>query len=120
MQWDIMIVRWDINTALMTLSRFPTPHPISHLIRVKRMYGYLIKFCHLKIQFCIDDPNYDDVPIINNDWFNTSYGNVKEMLPDDSPKAKGKHVVLSTGMMLILCMMFLMKNLSLVVFKWVM
>lgn len=95
MQWAITIGRWDINVAVMTLSSFRAQPRIGHLMRVKRMYGYLIKFRHYKIQFRTDEPNYKDVPIIKHDWSNAPYGDGTEPLPDDAPQPKGKHVVLS-------------------------
>ena len=90
MQWAITIGRCDINTAVMTISSFP-----EQPLRVTRMYGYLIKFRYLKIRFFTDEPNYDDVPMIEHNWSNTLYGNDKGILPDNAPKYKEKCVVLS-------------------------
>ena len=79
----------------MTMSSFRAQPRVGHLMRVKRMYGYLIKFCHYKICFCTDEPNYDSTPIVKHDWSNTSYGNGEEPIPDNAPIPKGKRVVLS-------------------------
>ena len=75
MQWVISIGRWN-------------------MMRVKQMYGYLIKFCY-KIRFRTDEPNYGSTPIVKHDWSNTSYGNGEEPLPDNAPTPKGRGVVLS-------------------------
>lgn len=45
-QWAITIGKWGINTTVMTLSSFRSQPCIGHLMRVKRIYGYLIKFCN--------------------------------------------------------------------------
>ena len=64
MQWAITIGRWDINVAVMTLSSFHAQPRIGHLMRVKWMYEYHIKFCHYEIHFFIDKPNYNNLSII--------------------------------------------------------
>ena len=44
MQWAISIGRWDIQTAVMTLSRFGAAHRKGHLLCMHQVYGYLLKF----------------------------------------------------------------------------
>ena len=43
-QWAITIGKWDINTAVMILSRFRAQPHIGHLMRVKRMYGVWVSY----------------------------------------------------------------------------
>ena len=43
LQWAVSIGRFDITTAVMTLSGFRTMPRRGHLDRVKRVYGYLSK-----------------------------------------------------------------------------
>ena len=95
MQWAISIGRWDIQTAVMTMSSFRAQPQIGHLLRLKRMYGYLIKFCNYKICFRVDEPNYKGIHVKKHDWSNTPYGNGEEDLPTDAPQPKGKRVVLT-------------------------
>ena len=45
LQWAITIGRWDIQTAVMTLSSFRAQPRKGHLERVKRIYGYIYKLC---------------------------------------------------------------------------
>ena len=61
------------------------------------MDTFLIKFYHCKIIFCTEKPDYDDVPIVNHDWSNTSYTTSIGKIPllDDAPESKGNLVVLS-------------------------
>jgi hypothetical protein len=95
MQWAISIGRWDIQTAVMTLSSFRAQPRIGHLLRVKRMYAYLIKFRYFKIRFDTREPDYEAAEIQKYDWDNTAYGNGEEDLPLNAPKPKGKRVVLT-------------------------
>ena len=41
-------------------------------------------------------PDYSDLKDVSYDWLYTTYGNVKEAIPKDLPKALGKSVVLTT------------------------
>jgi hypothetical protein len=95
MQWAISIGRWDIQTAVMTLSSFCAFPRVGHLQRVKRMYAYLIKFRYFKIRFDVREPNYESVTVQKYDWDNTAYGNGSEDLPTNAPTPKGKRVVLT-------------------------
>ena len=94
-QWAITIGRWDIQTAVMTMSSFRAQPRVGHLLRVKRIYNYIINRRHYLIRFNVKEPNYNDVPENRSDWSNTPYGNEKEDLPTDVPKPKGNGVVLS-------------------------
>ena len=50
-QWAISIGRFDIQTAIMTLSSFRAMPRRGHLDQIKRLYGYLRAFKHFKIRF---------------------------------------------------------------------
>ena len=41
LQWLVSLGRFDIQTAVMSMSRFRAEPRIGHLERVKRIYGYL-------------------------------------------------------------------------------
>jgi len=58
LQWAIQIGRFDIATAVMTLSPFHACPRQGHLDRVKRVIGYLSKFKHGVIHICTDKPDY--------------------------------------------------------------
>ena len=63
LQWLITIGRWDIQTAIMTLSSFRAQPRQGHLQRLKRVYNYIINFRHFCIQFDVSEPNHDDITL---------------------------------------------------------
>ena len=92
MQWSLSIDRWDVGSAVMTLSSFQAQPRRGHLERAKRVYSYLKRFKHFKIR-----PNFDDTPHIPDyiDWGDTPYGHHDKDLPLDAPKPLGKRIILS-------------------------
>ena len=62
MQWCVSIGRWDVGSAVMTLSSFRAQPRQGHLDHVKRVYSYLKNMKHFKIRFRVDEPNFDDTP----------------------------------------------------------
>jgi Reverse transcriptase (RNA-dependent DNA polymerase) len=95
LQWAVSIGRFDIHTAVMTLSGFRVAPRRGHLDRVKRVYAYLSKMKHANIRLRTEEPDYSDIPQFNYDWSQTVYGNVKECKPHDAPKPLGKYVTLT-------------------------
>ena len=74
-QWSISTGRFDIQTAIMTMSKFRSAPRKGHLDRMRRVIRYLCKFRHYMICFRVDEPNYSNVPgIKNHDWEHTVYG----------------------------------------------
>ena len=95
LQWAVSIGRFDIHTAVMTLSGFRAAPRRGHLDRAKRVCGYLSKMKHAAIRIRTEEPDYSDVPNFEYDWSQTVYGNVKEIKPHDAPKPLGKFVTLT-------------------------
>ena len=95
LQWAVSIGRFDIHTAVMTLSGFRVAPRRGHLERAKRVYAYLAKMKHAAIRMRTEEPDYSDIPKFDYDWSRTIYGNVKECKPHDAPKPLGKHVTLT-------------------------
>ena len=95
LQWVIAIGRFDVQTAVMTLSSFRVQPREGHLNRAKRIYGYISKFRHFKIRFRVGIPDFVLTEGNSTDWSNTVYGEHSEDLPSDAPKPLGKVVVLS-------------------------
>ena len=62
LQWIIQIGRFDICTAVMTLSRFRAAPRQGHLERVKRIHGYLSKMKFAAIRIRTQVPDYSDIP----------------------------------------------------------
>ena len=95
LQWAITIGRFDVQTAVMTLSGFRITPRRGHLDRVKRVYGYLAKMRHAALRVRTDEPDYSDLPNLEYDWEQTIYGKLVEELPQDAPVPCGKHVTLT-------------------------
>ena len=95
LQWIVTIGRFDIATAVMTLSGFRVAPKQGHLARIKRIYGYLAKMRHASIRIRTEEPDYSDVPNIEHDWSRSVYGNLKEIIPHDIPTPLGKYVTLT-------------------------
>ena len=93
LQWVVTIGRFDVQTAVMTLSSFRAAPRRGHMERVKRIYGYLAKMRNAAIRIRTDIPDYSGLPDQVLDWSRSVYGELEEMLPTDAPKPLGKPVV---------------------------
>ena len=96
LQWTVTLGRFDIATAVMTMSSFRIAPRQGHLDRVKRICGYLAKMRHGFIRVRTDEPDYSGIPKANYDWSRTVYGNVKEERPHNAPRPLGKRVIHTT------------------------
>jgi hypothetical protein len=96
LQWVIQIRRFDINTAVMTLSSFRTNPRLGHLNRCKRVYGYLYMMRKAAIRIRVDEPDYSALPTKVYDWEQSIYSGAEELLADDNPIPLGKPVVMTT------------------------
>jgi hypothetical protein len=68
LQWIVTIGRFDINTAVMTMSVFHIAPRVGHLSRLKRIYGYLLKMKHASIRVRTEEPDFSDLPDHVHDW----------------------------------------------------
>jgi hypothetical protein len=96
LQWTITLGRFNIATAVMTMSGFRVAPRQGHLDRLKRICGYLSKMRQGCICVRTDKPDYLDMSETEYDWARTVYGRVKEELPTNAPKPLGKPVVMTT------------------------
>ena len=87
MQWAVSIGRFDITTAVMTLSGFRAMPRRGHMDRAKRIYGYLARMEHAMIRVRTKEPDYSALPVQEFEWAHTIYG--------DAPSPLGKHVTLT-------------------------
>ena len=94
LQWAISLGRFDIATAVMTLSGFRACPRVGHLERAKRVVSYLSVMKHAMIRFRTDEPDFSDVETFEYDWENI-YRPVSEGLPHDAPEPLGRYVTLS-------------------------
>ena len=96
LQWAISLGRFDVLTAVMTMSRFRAAPREGHLARLKRIYGNLRKFKHGAIRVRTNLPDLSDVPDNEYDWLYTVYGKVQEEIPHDAPVPLGKEIATVT------------------------
>ena len=61
LQWVIQIGRFDVATAVMTMSRFRAAPRKGHMDRVKRIHGYISKMRHAVIRIRTEEPDYSSV-----------------------------------------------------------
>jgi Reverse transcriptase (RNA-dependent DNA polymerase) len=92
LQWLVSIVRFDIHTAVMTLSSFRAAPRQGHLERVKRIFGYVSKMRHAAIRIRTEEPDYSDLPEYQFDWSRSVYGESQEIIPQDCPPPLGNFV----------------------------
>jgi hypothetical protein len=93
LQWIVTIGRFDVATAVMTMSGFRVAPRIGHLEYLKRIYGYLAKMKYGTIRFRTDIPDYSELGEIHHDWTRSVYGNVTELIPKNIPEPLGNPVV---------------------------
>jgi hypothetical protein len=96
LQWAITLGRFDIATAVMSMSGFRVAPREGHLLRVRRICGYLSKMKHGFLRIRTGEPDYSGLPDKHYDWERSVYGNVQEQVPKDAPKPLGKRVVLTS------------------------
>jgi len=75
--WVIQIGRFDIQTAVMTLSRFRAVPRQGHLDCVKRIHGCLSKMCHAAIKIRTA-PDHSNIPVKLHDWECSCHADAKE------------------------------------------
>ena len=93
LQWVIQIGRFDVCTAVMTLSRFRAAPRQGHMARVCRIHGYLMKFRGGCIRIRTGIPDYSDIPDKVYDWEHTAYKGAREPIPDWFPTPLGNPVL---------------------------
>jgi hypothetical protein len=88
--------RFNIATAVISMSGFRVAPRIGHLDRLKRVCGYLCKMKHGYIGFQTEAPDNSDMNDTEYDWARTVYGNVKDETPTNAPTPRGKSVVMTS------------------------
>jgi hypothetical protein len=94
-QWAISLGRFDIQTAIMSMSCFRVAPRVGHLERMKRLYGYLRRFKEAAIRVRTSEPDLSSYTMVDQDWLYSVYGNAKEGIPLDIPEPLGKKVTTS-------------------------
>jgi len=98
LQWTISLGRFDICTAIMTLSCFHIAPQQGHIDCIKHVYRYLARNQDDIIHVRTNEPDYSNIQDIEYDWECSVYGPISELVPDDAPLLLGKPVVMTTYM----------------------
>ncbi len=106
-QWIIQLGRFDIATHVMSLSSFRAAPRHGHLMKIRRVYGYLSKFRNSAIRVRTDEPDLSDVNFFDHDWSYSPYAGSQEVLPKNIPPPLGKHVTMTTYVDANLCHNFM-------------
>jgi hypothetical protein len=93
LQWLVTLGRFDIFSAVNSVSRFRLAPRKGHLERLKRMYGYIKSTKQGAIRIRVDQPDYDRYPDMEFDWTESIYKDAKEEIPVDAPEPLGNEVV---------------------------
>ena len=96
LQWCVTLGRFDIQCAVMTMSRFRAEPTKGHWKMLERILGYLRHTKDTAIRFRTEKPNYDHLRVSTYDWDHSVYKGVTEDIPDNALPPKGKSVRLST------------------------
>ena len=92
LQWTIQIGRFNICTAVMSMSRFRAAPRQGHMEQVKRIHSYLLKMKHGIIRIRTEMPDYSDIPDRCHSWDYSCYEGAREEIPKDAPRPLGKPV----------------------------
>ena len=92
LQWTIQIGRFDIATAVMTMSRFRAAPRQGHMDRLHRLHGYLSKMRHGVIRIRTEMPDFSNIPEKPANWDYSQYEGAKEEIPKNAPPPLGKPV----------------------------
>jgi len=86
------IGRFDIMTAVMTLSSFCANPRQGHLDQAKCIYGYLSKMRHASIRTRTAAPGLSASPTVDHSWGRTAYVGAEGLTPGDIPRPLGDPV----------------------------
>ena len=95
LQWAVSLGRFDIATAVMSLSSFRAIPRKGHLDRARRIVSYLLRFNEGAIRFRTGRPDFSMLPDTRDKWEYSVYGKDGERVPDDAPVALGQEVTLT-------------------------
>jgi histone deacetylase 1/2 len=92
LQWAVQLGRFDVTTAVMTMSSFRVAPRQGHLDRARRILGYLVKTQNGVIRIRTELPDYTAIPNIEQPWDTSIYQGATESIPKDAPAPLGKAV----------------------------
>jgi hypothetical protein len=91
LRWCVELGRIDITTEVSMASTYLCLPREGHLEAVFHVFAYLALHHNARVVFDPTYPSVDMGTFIKTDW-NSMYGDVKEMIPSDTPVPHGKEV----------------------------
>ena len=95
--------RFDIGTAIMTLSTFRVAPRVGHFDRLNRIIGYLCIMKNGAIGFRTKLPDFSQIPTEKYDWEQSIYCEVQEVIPNCAPTSYVPNIVMTTYIDANLC-----------------
>ena len=95
LQFVVTLGICDILSQVMPMSRFRLAPVVGHIVRMKRICGYLSMTKYYALRFRTDAPNYMHLPNLEYDCTRI-YGNILEEIPKDAPEPLGNSVTTTT------------------------
>jgi hypothetical protein len=96
LQWAVQLGRIDITTAVMTMSSYRAAPRKGHLLRARRIVGYLVKMDKGVVRIRTEQPDYSNVAERSYNWDRSIYEGASEIIPSDAPEPLGQPVVLTS------------------------
>jgi hypothetical protein len=94
LRWTVEIGRIDITTEVSMLAACMAMPRQGHLFAVFRVFAYLKKKHNSRLVFDPTYPKIDYSKFKDKEEWSNFYGDVKEAIPTNAPKSRGKSVVL--------------------------
>jgi len=94
LRWTVEIGRIDITTEVSMLAACMAMPRKGHLFAVFRVFAYLKNKHNARMVYDPSYPKIDHTKFKDKEEWSNFYGNVKEAIPTNAPKPRGKHVIL--------------------------
>ena len=95
-QWVILLGRFDVMHAVVSLSRYNAAPREGHFKAMMRVFGYLKGYIKGKIIFDTNHMNIEDAKFVDSALWTEMYPGAEEELPVDLPEPKMKEVEITT------------------------
>jgi len=93
LQWLITLGRFDIHSAVTSMSRFAQSPREGHRHRIQRIVAYLKTWKKGGIRVRVGKPDLSDLPTREYDWTHSIYAGAEESLPANAPEPLGNPVI---------------------------
>jgi hypothetical protein len=90
LQWTITLGRFDVGTAVMTMSAFRVAPRVGHLARLRRICGYLVRFSEGCLRVRMEKLDYSGLSDYDQSWLCSVYGDVENLCRTIAPHPEAK------------------------------